>query len=58
MQDEKGYRTHIVDYDTAMEKLGGFENVDGIVVNKAYELWRASVEYEKSLQEKQAKSTS
>ena len=55
MSDEKGYRAHIVDYETAMERLGGFTNVDGIVVNKAYELWQTSLKYEKLLREEQAK---
>lgn len=50
MQDEKGYRAHIVDYEDAMEKLGGVQHVDGIVVQKAYELWRLTVKYEREKQ--------
>lgn len=55
MSDEKGYRSHIVDYQTAMEKLGGVNTVDGVVVHKAYELWQFSVKHGKEM-ERQAKA--
>ena len=50
MRDEKGYRSYIVDYKTAMEKLGGMRTVHGTVVNKAYELWQFSVKHGEVMQ--------
>lgn len=55
MQDEKGYRSYIVDYKTAMKRLGGTRGVDGIVVRKVYELWQFSIEHGKEM-ERQARS--
>lgn len=55
MQDEKGYRSYIVDYKTAMERLGGIHGVDGIVVRKAYELWQFSIEHGEEM-ERQARN--
>lgn len=50
MQDEKGYRAHILEYQDAMDKLDGLRRVDGIVVKKAYELWHFTVKNEREVQ--------
>lgn len=36
MEDEKGYRAHIMDINDALQRLHG---VDAVVMHKAYELW-------------------
>ncbi|KIP02358.1 hypothetical protein PHLGIDRAFT_79223, partial [Phlebiopsis gigantea 11061_1 CR5-6] len=50
MQDEKDYRAHLLEYQDAMEKLDGLRRVDGIVVQKAYELWHFTVKNERQVQ--------
>lgn len=47
MPDEKEYKSYLLDYSNAMQKLGR-NTVDALVVGKAYQLWLQSAKLDEA----------